>query len=133
MNRREVKMPSGAELVVSIAPFATAKKLYQALLRELKDLKITSEKEDTTILFRQLFCIGFSSPEIEACLEECFKHCLYRGLKMDKDSFEPVDCREDYPYVCMEVAKDNVLPFVKGLFAELNRVSELVDSIQKSK
>lgn len=126
-------MPSGAMLVISVAPFAISRKLYQALLRELKGVNIKDEKEDTTVLFRQLFCIGFSSPEIEQCLEDCFKHCLYGGLKIDKDSFEPVENREDYPYVCMEVAKDNALPFVKGLFAELNRASELVDSIQKSK
>lgn len=125
---REVKLPSGATLKVGVASFSEAKALYQALLKELKhvsiDLKLDSEN-----LFKDIFCIGFSSPEIERCLWECMKKCQYvdsRGpLKIDKDTFEPESAREDYMTVCIEVAKENVLPFAKSLYAEFQRLSTM--------
>ena len=49
-----------------------------------------------------------------------FEWCVFRKgpLKIDKDTFEPVENREDYIQVCLEVIKENVAPFLKSLFAE---------------
>lgn len=130
---REVKLPSGAVLKITVSPFTTAKNLYQALLKELKNVQISTKTELASI-YKELFCIGFSSPEIEACLWECFKRCTYNGgagdLKIDDQTFEPVERRDDYMMVCMEVAKDNILPFAKSLYAEYLRITETVASTQ---
>jgi hypothetical protein len=118
---REVKLNSGAILKVQPASFAVSKALYQALLREMKAVSISTQTE-MAALYKDLFCIGFSSPEIEACLWECMKRCLYNtgkgDFKIEADTFEPVACRDDYVKVCVEVSKENVLPFFKSLYAE---------------
>lgn len=127
---REVVLPSGATLKVTAAPFAASKALYQALLRELRGVDASSY----SALLQQVFCSGFSSPEIEACLWECFKRCSYDGgagdLKIDKDTFEPLERRQDYMDVCIEVAKENVLPFVNRLYAEFQKYLLMVTSTQ---
>lgn len=126
---REVVCSSGALLKVSPAPFADAKNLYQALLKELGIVSI-SEKMEMGNLFKDLFCIGFSSPEIERCLWKCMERCTYDfgkgNMKITLDSFEPVECRQDYMQVCVEVTKENVLPFAKALLQEYRRGLEMI-------
>ncbi len=126
---REVVLPSGAVLKVTPSPFAVSKALYQALLAELKSVPIDS-KMDMAAVWKDLFCIGFSSPKIEACIWKCFERCLYSDLKMDDQTFEPVERRDDYMKVCMEVVKENVLPFAKSLFAEFQHAVSTLESTQ---
>ncbi len=130
---REVKLPSGAVLKITPSPFADAKALYQALLREARGLEFSPKMEIQT-LYKDLFCIGFSSPEIEASLWKCFERCIYNSgkgdLKIDKDTFEPITAREDYMSVCVEVAKENVLPFAKSLYAEFQRALAMTENAQ---
>ncbi len=118
---REIKLNSGAILKLKPAAFAVSKALYQALLKEMKAISISTQTEMAT-LYKDLFCVGFSSPEIEACLWECMKRCTYNSgtgdLKIDAETFEPVARRDDYVKVCIEVSKENVLPFFKSLYAE---------------
>lgn len=118
---KEIKLPSGAVLKITPSPFSDAKALYQALLKEAKHIHFNSKAEMSEV-FKDFFCLSFSSPEVEARLWECLKRCQYcdkRGdLKIDKDTFEPVEAREDYTKVCAEVTKENVLPFVKSLYVE---------------
>jgi len=117
---REVKLPSGATLQVTPSPFAEARALYQAILRELRFVEVGSKTEISS-LYKDLFCIGFASAAVEACLWECFKRCTYDSgkgaFKIDNQTFEPIEARDDFMTVCIEVAKENVLPFGKSLFA----------------
>lgn len=130
---REVKLPSGAILKIHLAPFADAKNLYQSLLRELKEVQLNTKMELASV-FKDLFCIGFSSPEIEACLWKCFERCTYNAgqadLKINLGIFEAEAARDDFMTVCMEVAKDNIGPFVKSLYAEYGRMSAMIDKSQ---
>lgn len=130
---REVKLPSGAVLKIQAAPFMAAKALYQAILKELRTVTFNSELESMSVL-KDVFCSGFSSLEIERCLGECLKRCTYNAngteLKIDNDTFEPVDARQDYMTVCIEVAKENVGPFVKSLYAEYQALSEMIAKSQ---
>jgi hypothetical protein len=125
-----VKCPSGATLKITPSPFAVSKALYQALLKELRTVRF--DFTDQVELYKQLFCVGFSSPEIERCLWECFKRCTYNSdagdLKITEDTFEPEKAREDYMTVCTEVAKVNIVPFAKNLFAEYERFSEILST-----
>lgn len=131
MQLREIKLPSGATLKVQPSPFAISKALYQALLKEAKEVPFDTKMEMAT-LWKNLFCIAFSSPTIEACLQECFKRCTFNGgagdIKIDENTFEPVERRDDYMKVCVEVAKENVLPFVKSLYAEYQHISAILET-----
>lgn len=132
---RDYKLPSGAVLKVAPSPFAPAWALYQSLLGELKSITVTKEP-DVAALFKDLFCHGFTSPEVERCLWVCFGRCIYsdkRGdLKIDKDTFEPVETRQDFMDVCMEVARENVLPFVSSLYAEYKKFTSMSLNTPKS-
>lgn len=127
---REVKLPSGAILVLNPAPFADSKALYQAVLKEAKGVAFTTKVEMGNV-YKDLFCAGFSSPEIEKCLWVCMPRCTYNKLKITEDTFEPVSAREDFIIVCMEVAKENIHPFVKSLFAEWSNALESLTKSQK--
>lgn len=130
---KEVKLPSGATLKITPSPFKDAKSLYQAILKEAKGVSINSKTEMAEI-FKNLFCIGFSSEEIERHLWVCFSRCTYNGgkgdLKIDADTFEPIEARDDYMQACMEVAKENILPFVKSLYAEYQRMLAMTENAQ---
>lgn len=121
---KEIKLPSGAVLKITPSPFKAAKALYQAILKEGRGVEVSTKTEMST-LFKDLFCTGFSSPQIEECLWACFQRCTYNGgngdLRISDDTFEPIQARDDYFTVCVEVAKENVGPFVKSLYAEYQR------------
>jgi len=127
------KLPSGGTLKIEIAPFSDAKALYQAVLEELKGVHIGA-KDEVANLFKDVACIGFSSKKIEAALEQCFKRCTVDygqgDLKIDGSTFEPVERRDDYLVVCMNVAKENILPFGKSLYAEYKAFLSMIEKNQ---
>lgn len=126
MLPRKVELPSGATLEVAPAPFAQAWDLYQAILEELKAIPVR-QGMDMLGLFKDFLCHGFSSKYVLATMQPCLARCIYRrkgaaeGLKIDADTFEPVECREDYMVVLKEVAWENAYPFGKSLYAEYQR------------
>lgn len=131
---RKVVLPSGAALQITPAPFQQAKALYQALLAEMRVIPLGS-LQNKADLYKDLFCIGFSSPSIDACLKPCLERCTYEAgncaLRIDDDTFEPEKARGDYMKVCIEVAKENVGPFMSGLYAEYVTISKMaVDTPQ---
>lgn len=128
-----ITLPSGANLQVQIAPFAVAKALYQACLREIKHVSLASGEWSVETAIKDLFCLGFSSGEIEECLWRCFDRCTYNKVRIDKDTFESVESRQDYVKVCVEVAKANIDPFVRGLFAEFKTGMKIAESALGSK
>lgn len=123
---RKLKLPSGAELEIWISPFEDAKALYQALLEEAKGLKLNPKDEVDVNFYKDLFCVGFSSKKIEACIAKCFAKCTYNGARISNDTFEPVDNRQDYMVACFEVAQDNVAPFTKDLYAKLQGLMSVI-------
>ncbi len=128
---KEIKLPSGATLKIHPAPFSVAKALCQAILKESKGISVHS-KTDLMSIYKEMFCIGFSSESIEKCLWDCFKRCTYNhgagDLKIDDQTFEPLNAREDYMTVCMEVAKENITPFTKSLMQEFSRILSTIES-----
>lgn len=119
-----VKLPSGATLTITPAPFAMAKTLYQAVFREGKGVELHSNMQVMSF-WKQIFCTSFASLEIEAALLPCMSFATYgrhptgANPKINiAETFEDVEAREDYLTVCMEVGKENIFPFVKSLYAE---------------
>lgn len=115
---KEVTLPSGAVLKLNSAPFKVSKALYQAVLEECKEVKISFDTPIDVNLIKDLFCTGFSSKKIEDALGKCFERCLYNGQKITDETFEPENARQDYLQVCIEVAKENIDPFMKSLYAQ---------------
>lgn len=134
MAGKDIKLPSGAILKIQASPFAIAKDLYQILLHEMKSIEINSKMQMMNV-YKDLFCIGYSSPSVEAALWKCFERCTYNSgagdFRITEDTFEPVKNREDYMTVCMEVAKENVAPFGKSLYAEYKRFAEMIANTPK--
>ena len=125
---REVRLPSGALLIVNSAPFADSKALYQALLSETKNVSF-SAKSDMGEMLKNFFCAGFSSPLVDRALSRCMERCTVEGSKIDGDTFEAVERRQDYTIVCAEVAKENVGPFLKSLFADFKKGMSILGGI----
>jgi hypothetical protein len=125
MPSREVTLPSGRVLTVNPAPFHDAKKLYQAIGGEALRVQIIGE-DDLSETIKNVICLGSSSLAIEQALNPCMKRCLYQGVKIDDRSFEPEEAREDYLDICVEVAKENLRPFTKSLFAQFKGLLGLV-------
>lgn len=111
-------MPSGAELTITPAPWADARDLYQSVFEELKTAKLDPEAEIDVNFRKDMLCIALSSKKIEARVWKCMERCLYEGLKIDENTFEPDKAREDYLKVCLEVSQENIRPFVKALLSE---------------
>lgn len=120
----EVKLPSGAVLKITLAPFEDSRGLYQTLLEELKYLKLDMNAEIDGNLLKDIFCSGFSSKKVEAALWKCMLRATYNDAKISIDTFEPAEAREDYLTVCFEVAKENIMPFTKSLYAKYSQVLE---------
>lgn len=127
---REVVLPSGAVLKITLAEFAVSKALFQAVTREVRGVQ-GGNIED---ILKDMFCAMLPSPAVEACLWECFKRCLYNSgagdLKITADTFESAERRGDYIKVCTEVAKENIGPFAKSLYAELSSFRTMLENVQ---
>lgn len=128
MSLREVKLPSGRVLKITVAPFDDSRTLYQSVLEEVKGLKLDPEAEIDVNLFKDLFCVGLSSKKIEKALWKCFERATIDDLKVNNDLFEAVEHRDDYMAACFEVAKENIQPFTKSLFAQYAQILQTVQS-----
>lgn len=130
---RSHTLPSGAKLDLHPAPFTEARDLYQALMEELKSLKLDPGAEVDVNFYKDLVCTGLSSKKVEAALLKCMARSLYNGLRITDATFEPVQAREDYIPVCVEIVTENITPFMKSLFASFQDVLKTVQSALASR
>lgn len=119
---KEVTLPSGATLKITLAPFTQSRDLYQAFLEELKGLKIDPTEEVDASFIKDLGCVALTSKKVETALWTCMQRATYNDLKITLDTFEPEASRDDYFTVCLEVAKVNIQPFTKSLYAQYGHV-----------
>lgn len=130
---KEVKLPSGAVLRLNHSPFKEANDLWQTVLEEMKPVSV-GMRDELPKLFKDILCYGLSSRKIQSALNECMKRCQYcdgRGeLKIDGDTFEPLESRQDYLVVCKEVMEENLSPFGKSLMQLYSQILETVESIR---
>lgn len=127
---KEIKLPSGAKLDITLAPLEDAKHLYQTVFDEYKPMQVNKDMDmGDPNLWKNLFFTGLSSKKIDAALKPCLDRATYNGLRIDKDTFEPADTRQDYWETCMQVAWTNIEPFSKGLYAKFSPLFEKLRSI----
>lgn len=125
---REVKLPSGATLQITVASFSESKALYMAVADEMKGLRLDPKAQVDVNFWKDLFMTGIASAKIEAALQPCMKRSLYNSARIGGDTFEPVEARDDYFQVCYEVAKENIAPFTKSLYAQYAGILEKVQA-----
>lgn len=126
------ELASGAKLKINLAPFNTSKKLYQAILGEVKGAQMDPNQEIDANFFKDIFCILQDSGRVEAALWDCLGRCTYNDSKITEELLEAESVREDYLEICMEVTRRNVSPFTKNLFARYKGVLSQLVNIQKS-
>ena len=124
------ELPSGAKLEITPAPWETSKALYKSIASEAVGLKLDPKTEVDVNLYKDLLLTAVASDKIEAKLWECLTRCTYNGIRISKDTFEPMAARGDYLIVCFEVAVVNVSPFMSALLSKYGAVFQnLVSSL----
>ena len=105
-----------------MAPFEDSWALVQAIVNALKGVQVELSSLDMKAVTGQDFnavknalCQLMGSKTLRAAMEQCSKRCLYEGLKITKDTFEPENARGDYLPCALEVIKFNCAPFFKNL------------------
>lgn len=121
---KEIKLPSGATLKISHVDFEDAWDLYQAICEEMKSTQFSSEVEMSTLV-KDIVLTSFSSQKICGKVIKCFKRCTYDNgkgdLKIDNQTFESEEARQDYVMVLVEVCEYAIVPFIKHLYAVYSR------------
>lgn len=122
MKTIPLKLQSGRELKITLGSFGEGEDLWIALNKEFRSVNFGSHVELDTNLVKEIFCMANSSREINACLKPLLKRCLYNNDPIDDQTFEDIEAREDYLEICEMVAKENILPFAKGLLRKYGAV-----------
>ncbi len=117
-----IKLKSGADLQVGVAPFADGMRLLKTVARELAavnfDLDLVNFSElsgkDINVLKNAVFQL-IQSDAVEAALMKCAAKSHYNGHTILPNTFEDANARQDYLPVAWEVMKANLRPFFAGL------------------
>lgn len=122
----EVKLPSGAELKVTLSEFDVADDLLKAYASAIKGMRISADDELDFNLFKDIITTGISDKDIQKHLWKCAERASYNGVRIDRNTFQPAEARQDYLPAMFEIGKANLYPFLKGLFAKYAPLVEKV-------
>lgn len=114
---KAVTLPSGAKLEITLSPVEISYELFSVISEELKTLKMHGTQEIDYNLIKDMLLTGICSKKIKAAVKECMKRALYDGVRIDDQTFEPKEKRQDLLVVMYEVAVENIAPFTKSLSA----------------
>jgi hypothetical protein len=133
----EVKLQSGAELLVNPSSFANANALKKTLLPHLKGVQFDINADIAALLSPLIDTLV--SDEVEEALFRCFADCAYypRGKasgdirKVDTALFDDLvirsQARKDYHEICLYVIKENVECFFDSILSWLKAKGVLVN------
>lgn len=130
---KEIKLESGATLGIGIIPFETSNQLKKVMMRRVKSIPVNSSRQILD-LSKDYLCVLLGEDDVEAALWECMKRCTYDlgagALKIEKNTFEAVEARSDFTQIQIEVGKEALQPFTKGLFVALQAIlAKVTESI----
>jgi hypothetical protein len=123
----KITLSSGAKLEITPLPYLKAWGVSQDVLKEVKKLNVDINTLKT-IDFKNLLAVdalSFAGPLCEVLSNEkiieaatvCMERCTYNGLKIDADTFEKIEARQDFLPVVFSVLKENISPFFANLFS----------------
>lgn len=119
--------PSGAKVVINVAPWVDAKILQKALLRELA---IAGE-----ISLSAALMVAASDP-VEKAMMVCLSRCLYNNQKIIDATFDKPEARADYYEIVLACGKENLGPLAESLrskFAEHGLLKTQADTKENQK
>ncbi len=132
----EIKLESGAKLVITPAPFGDALGLQKAIMKAVKGAKVMDGVKSLNLADVDMDAIkdalidAATSPEVETCLFKCFERSTYNGARVNADLFDDpakndagkekgLEARKDYYFIAWEVVKANCAPFFERTFSML--------------
>lgn len=133
MEPNEIKLPSGAVLVITPAAFWEAVELNDAVMECFKNMP--PEKKITEIGMIETFMSVATSATVRAALRRAFARCTYDGQKIDDELFDAPNysdrIRKDFYTLCGQVVKANCEPFFVETFSELGTLFGMTSNTQK--
>jgi hypothetical protein len=129
----KVILENGAELEMTLGSFAEAQDLLQVITKSLKDSKVSLNDDIGDLnTIKDIFLSLLSDKEIPKAILPLIKRTTLNGIRITSfDFFEDEKYRECYIPILWEVAKFNLMPFMKGLFSKLQGISPMIKSSQK--
>lgn len=136
---------NGQDLRITPASFEDAMELQRTVGTAIKENKLNidgnfgdslanTEISPDTIgdIINTIINIGISK-DVENALFKCAERALVGDKKVNRDLFEPVENREHYYPIMIEILKVNLLPFFKALFLSSGGLLGKVKNILKQK
>lgn len=130
---------NNTEVKINVADFISSMKLKKAIQKALLENKIDIASVDFNDIksgaidsILELVLTADSNEGVENALFNCLKRCTYNGEKITRDTFEPVEAREDYYEIVVACLKENLSPFFKPLFSKLNGLQEELANSQSN-
>ena len=126
-------------LQITIGSFKEATTLQRAIANALKgnagNIKLPkSAKEEIDFSgFLDSLLSVISDTEVENALFACAARSAYKGVKVDRDFFEPKENRELFYPIMLEVAKENLGPFFSGVLSKFMGPEGSGELLQKLK
>lgn len=133
---KEFKGLSGGKIVVNCSSMHNVKKLRKALAVELKKVNIdvgdpknlaelSGTFKDTNKwinIFKDVLLGLETSESFDNIIMECMKDCTYDNIMITETFFDDKpEARQDYDRIVMEVVKENLAPFLKGVSGMLSQ------------
>lgn len=118
-------LPSGATLEATLSSFEECDRLFSAVMQEAELVKfeiggefqgfqkmmesgVSGEMINT---LKNFVCRLVRSEAVKAALTPCLGRALYNNVKIDKETFQAEEARQDYFAVLREVLWFNLRPF----------------------
>ena len=142
---KEFKGLSGGKIVINCSSMSNVKKLRKALAVELKKVNIdvgnpknlaelsgTFKDTNKWINIFFFFFLGLETSEaFDNIIMECMKDCTYDNIMITESFFDDKpEARQDYDRIVMEVIKENLAPFLKGVSGMLSQSGMLTENNQ---
>lgn len=117
---KEFTAPSGAKIVINLAPWKEAK-LLKAAAQKAAAAKSSINLEagaDASSLISAILLID-SSPEVDAALWPCLARCTRNGEKIVESAFDDGEARKDYYNIVISCMEENFGPLAESALSRL--------------
>lgn len=117
----ELTVPSGAKIVINIAPWADAKALKKAIEREAAASGVAINlNADISTLVRAFLAVD-GSDAVDTALWPCLGRCTRNGDKITEKTFDDPDARKDYYEIVFACVEANLGPLAESLRSRFSK------------
>jgi hypothetical protein len=140
LKGRKVSLQSGATLYVNAAKYADSEELLSQFLASVENMPSQFDEAAYTDLFSKIVVSRFfTRPELKRAAWRCLEYCIYvpagkdLQLKVTPELFDPNGAgdRGDLAQVMEETARENIWPFLKGLWNASQNLKSAINATQK--